>query len=152
MYQKCKEAGHRVGFVELVDFISYQCELANSDFGELQSTSRANAEIRQPASRKKVSMFAASSEAQPVQSPSKSNEKGPLSVCSKCKVTHALQACEEFRKSSGYKHGEFLRKSGLCFKCFENGLVVKNCKAKVKCTAEGSESESNHPKRLGKNS
>jgi len=39
----------------------------------------------------------------------------------------------------------------MCFKCFETGHMVKDCKSKIKCTAEGCESRDSYHSLMHKN-
>ena len=131
LYRITQDNGRRANFTNFVEFVSYYAKLANFDFGSLQWSTRVRAEPNTSVHRKKVSVF--------VTGRKSSTFTAVLykEHCPLCGSAHPLSSCEQFIKLSRYKKSDFLKKNGRCFKCFEKGHIVKDCKVEIKCTVEG---------------
>ena len=130
--------GRRATFSDFVEFVSYQADLANSDFGSLQWSACSRAELTKNSNRKRASVFVAGSKPQLLTAASEKD------CCPLCEGLHMLCTCEQFRKLTRYKRGGFLKQRGLCFKCFGRGHMAKDCKIEVKCSVDNCSDKDSH--------
>ena len=58
---------------------------------------------------------------------------GAATVCPLCKRTHDLNDCEQFLKKPLSDRRDFVKENKLCYGCFSNQHIAKNCKGRQTC-------------------
>ena len=129
------EKGRIADFEEFSQFVRKQAELATDPvFSEENVTKSQHDEKdkgthvkfrRRPRSRGKGTSLVTGlkQEGRKEQSPS----------CSLCKRRHNLKDCEQFLKKTLTERREFVVEKKLCFGCFSDQHIAKNCKERQTC-------------------
>lgn len=70
----------------------------------------------------------------------------PRKECRHCSLSNHTKAdCYRIQERSKEDKEEFIKKNGLCYRCFEHGHRSKNCESKLKClTCKKSHATANH--------
>ena len=133
---KTKSAKGRIAdFEEFSHFVREQAELATDPVFSEENVSKPHHDEkdkgthvkfrRRPRSRGKGKSLATGLKEE--------DRKEQSTSCSLCKRPHNLNDCEQFLKKTLTERREFVAEKKLCFGCFSDQHIVKNCKERQTC-------------------
>ena len=129
--------GRMAHFEEFVDFVREQADLATDPVFSDESVSKLPTESKdkvfvQPRfARRMPTRSKGTSFVTDISNPAK--VKKDVITCVMCNGSHNLNDCEQFLKKPLSDRREFVKDKKLCFSCFSNKHLVKNCTEKQTC-------------------
>ena len=143
-----RKDGKIVGFGDLTKFVEYAADSANDPIYSKEalfnakskpspaSSSFANYSQKFPSPKSKSMSFATNLEV-PTQSPSSHgagySRQNAAASCPLCSKSHDLENCVAFKRKSVEERRAFVAEKALCFACYGNNHVSKNCRKKRIC-------------------
>lgn len=136
-------------FEDLANFVKVAAEEANHPvFGVASSTQTNDRDERARSGDKSVGrhsagqrvLASAQSHLTVTSSDTHSNEtvsKAVVKICPKCKASHTLFACEEFKKLPPPERHQFVRDARLCWNCLNGHHIAKYCRHDSVCQVQG---------------